>query len=306
MSPWVPHSRTLTLKVARTCRLLNPQSWIGPFRGVGQKTPTSGELSVFGNSFLAPETIAISDTDSPGRNTAVCRSSPKEVGAGMSSMRVHFRELTCFLLALLTIAIAPRTADSQAPASVSAETVRSEIRRYAVRHARTDSGMKTEVILDLFRNNRAGLPPTEVAQVYETEYSKEREARKPGPWDVLRPNAGWFISCILLLWLVFRKSLEEWLKAVVDAIGEGFRRRFAGSRLFRGMALRCYQRDLIQKYALLQIPFSGKKLEMRKIFVPLKVMGATGADHVDAYRAMKESTRLMIVGPPGSGKSMLL
>ncbi len=221
-------------------------------------------------------------------------------------MRVHFRELTCFLLALLTIAIAPRTADSQAPASVSAETVRSEIRSYAVRHARTDSGMKTEVILELFRNNRAGLPPTEVAQVYETEFSKEREARKPGPWDVLLPKAGWIVSVILFLGLVFRKSLEEWLKAVVDAIGEGFRRRFAGSRLFRGMALRCYQRDLIDKYTRVQIPFSGRKLEMRKIFVPLKVMGSTGADHVDAYRAMKESTRLMIVGPPGSGKSMLL
>jgi hypothetical protein len=45
---------------------------------------------------------------------------------------------------------------------------------------------------------------------------------------------------------------------------------------------------------------------MGEVYVPLKVEGSAGNDQVDAYQAIANQRRLMVVGAPGVGKSMLL
>jgi len=44
---------------------------------------------------------------------------------------------------------------------------------------------------------------------------------------------------------------------------------------------------------------------MRQVYVPLKVAGTTDSNQIDAYWAVAGHRRLMVTGPPGSGKSML-
>jgi hypothetical protein len=107
--------------------------------------------------------------------------------------------------------------------------------------------------------------------------------------------------------------LKKWLEKTVERIGSAVYNQFAGSKLFQGVALRRYQKALIEKHRELKIPFRSKPLQMQEVYVPLKVVDGHDKrketdkkEGVDAYRAIAESRRLMIKGAPGAGKSMLL
>lgn len=64
---------------------------------------------------------------------------------------------------------------------------------------------------------------------------------------------------------------------------------------------------MIQKFEELRVPFrADRPLEMRRIYVPLKARKGRDTNQIDTWRAISEYGRLMIVGAPGSGKSMLV
>jgi ABC-type polysaccharide/polyol phosphate transport system ATPase subunit len=45
---------------------------------------------------------------------------------------------------------------------------------------------------------------------------------------------------------------------------------------------------------------------MHEVYIPLKVKGTKEYERIDAYQAITEHQRLMVVGEPGAGKSTLL
>jgi len=167
--------------------------------------------------------------------------------------------------------------------------------------------MQTQLVVQLFSNNPAGLTPREIAQIYEEEYTKLQNTTKPGLWDSLRPSTGWPIAAILFVLLLIRDFLKEQITKVIKLITDYIYLQLAGSRLFRTIALRRYRQALGNKYRKLHIPFRlNRPLDMSNIYVPLKVAGTTDSAQIDAYNALAEYSKQMIRGTPGAGKSMLL
>ncbi|MFY0572797.1 NACHT domain-containing protein [Archangium lansingense] len=186
------------------------------------------------------------------------------------------------------------------------EAVVTDIKQYAERHAKDGGSMQTQVMLDLFRDNAAGLAPREVARIYEEEYSRVKTAKK-NPFALLLPNIGWVVAAILMVLLIFRDLLKEWLTRLFKAAGEKIYGKLAGKPFFWRAALRHYQQSLRGKYTQLHIPFRPHRpLSMREIYVPLKVADSAGSEQTEAYQLVISRHRSMIKGAPGSGKSMLL
>ena len=115
---------------------------------------------------------------------------------------------------------------------------------------------------------------------------------------------------VLLLGTAFGAALSDTFKNLFkqsfEAIGTWIYNKFAGTRLFKNIALKKYRQALIEKYQKLKISFRpDRPLEMRKVYVPLKVAGTNDSSLIETD-AVQQYPRLMIKGAPGSGKSMLL
>jgi hypothetical protein len=107
--------------------------------------------------------------------------------------------------------------------------------------------------------------------------------------------------------LLFRDVVKDWISNFFKAIGLWVYHRFAGTPLFHKFSLKRYRQALLKKYQQLHVPFRPTRpLQMREVYVPLKVAGSSDTEQIDADRAVAEHHKLMVVRPPGSGKSMLL
>lgn len=195
---------------------------------------------------------------------------------------------------------------AQNPPTDPQQTIILEIKEYAVRHVKNASPPQTQLIVDLYRSNNVGLTLQQIAKVYEEEYSYQRQAQAPGPFEQLRPHLGWIVAVLLAILLIFYKVIDKWVTALIETWGKWIHKSLAGRRYFRRFALSKYQAELIKKHENLKVAFSERPLKMRDIYVPLKMRGRNTKEQIDAYRAVAENPRLMIVGSPGSGKSMLL
>ncbi len=212
-------------------------------------------------------------------------------------------------IALLILSVAC-PAICQAPPPPDRDALVRKIQNRAVRDV--DLGNSPQRIGELktlfgAEAERLGVAPAELLQIYEEEYKRSKDAlplsKRVG--KQIGAKAGWWISGLLLLLLIFRDVLKEGLTALLKALQDYVYGRLAGSRMFRRTALRRYRKTLVTKYENLTIPFRpDRPLEMRKVFVPLKVQGTRDIDQVDAQQAIVEHGRLMVTGPPGSGKSM--
>jgi hypothetical protein len=213
--------------------------------------------------------------------------------------------LAVFLLSIV-VSLAPTYAQTPTPPSPR-DALIAEIKAYAERHVENNSDMQTQLVVDLYRNNTEGLTPQEIARIYEEEYTRQKEANKPGPLGFLRPSVGWIVAFILLVLLVLRNALEKWLSSLVSSVSEYIYNKLAGKPFFQRTALRHYRAALIGKYEKLHIPFRpNRPLDMGDVYVPLKVTGTADTAQIEAYRAVDDYRKLMIKGAPGSGKSMLL
>jgi hypothetical protein len=182
-----------------------------------------------------------------------------------------------------------------------------EIQSYAARHVDTDSPMQTQLIVDLYRSNMAGLSPREIAQIYESEYSRLKKLKKPNAWETLRPGAGWIVAIILTVLLVLRDLLKDWVATIAKSASAAAYRTVAGNKWFWAAALKRYRAALIKKYHKLHIPFRpNRPLIMKDIYVPLRVAEHAHSVEVDLFQEIADHHRLMVIGTPGSGKSTLL
>lgn len=192
--------------------------------------------------------------------------------------------------------------------------VTTEIREYGERHADSGGPLQTALILELFRNNEAGLPLMEVARIYEQAYSARKAAKKPGLWDEFRPTLSVLAAILLALFALFRAWIREIVGKGFQHLGSLLYGRFAGSRFLRRLALKQYRKGLINKFQLLKNPFwPGRPILMSEVYVPIKAVEARGDaprechhQEVDAYEALTRHLKIVVVGAPGSGKSMLL
>ena len=215
-----------------------------------------------------------------------------------------FWAIAIALLGIFAVAVPVNSQTSQ-PADKKA--IVEEIEEYAERHVENDTSMQTKVILDLYRDNQVGLTPRDIAEIYETEYIRQKEAKESNLWEHLNPTGGWIVASILFVVLLFRDVVKDWISNSFKAIGLWVYHRFAGTPLFHKFSLKRYRQALLKKYQQLHVPFRPTRpLQMREVYVPLKVAGSSDTQQIDADRAVAEHHKLMVIGPPGSGKSMLL
>lgn len=152
---------------------------------------------------------------------------------------------------------------------------------------------------------KLGVTVREVDQVYQKSYSEAKA--KQAWWKQFQPQAGWIAAVFLFLLFIFRDVIRDILTGSLKAIRNSAYARLAGSRWFRTAAIRKYRWAVIRKFEELRVPFRpDRPLEMRRIYVPLKARSGRDTNQIDTWRAISEYGRLMIVGAPGSGKSMLV
>lgn len=155
----------------------------------------------------------------------------------------------------------------------------------------------------------AGMPMVQVVSVYEAAY---QEAKGAQPWwqgltDALRPNAGWIVAAVVAVLALLGKVIEDYLKRFFNWLFEALYRALARYQPFWWWALRRYRQALERAHKELKIPFrQGKPLQMQDVYVPLQVSGQAGDEKTDALQALQKHQRLVVLGAPGAGKTMLI
>ena len=200
------------------------------------------------------------------------------------------------------------------PLDAAAATVRPAaekegIKALAIREVKAGAPLQTELALRLFARAPYPMSAVAVANTYERAYlTAKRQQTDAGRslWDRWKSELGWLTAVLAILALAFQKALGTWLGTGLSAAGNWMYGRFAGRRSFRVVALRRYRKALVAATDKVSIPFRrNRPLSMAEIFVPLILQGPDGSS-LDLHRAVYEFKRLLVLGPPGSGKSMLL
>ncbi len=189
------------------------------------------------------------------------------------------------------------------------EALVEDIKKSAGRHFKLGSRSPSKDVTEKFekRAKEVGLSVSMIDEIYETKYLRLKEKKEKNLWEKLPQGSGWVTAAILFILLIFRDVLRDLITNAVKTAGNWFYNKLAGSPILLNIALKRYQTALIEKHQKLHIPFRpNRPLDMREVYVPLKVAGARDSDQIDAYQAIADHRRLMVKGLPGSGKSMLL
>jgi energy-coupling factor transporter ATP-binding protein EcfA2 len=218
-------------------------------------------------------------------------------------------KLVCCVFALFIVVAVTTPVWSQTVQSDQAEQVRAEIRGYADRHAQAKASLQTQLVVDLYRGNSAGLTPTDIARIYEEEYTaaQKRSGFEPAEWLAsLLGIAGWGAAVLIGAVALFKEPLKKAAQAVGKFAISKLIVHLSGLRLARFVALGHYRKALFGRYELHQIPFRrNRPIPMRELFIPLRLSSGETAQ-TDIYAELSETQHLVVVGRPGSGKSMLL
>ncbi|MBD2518174.1 NACHT domain-containing protein [Nostoc sp. FACHB-973] len=186
-----------------------------------------------------------------------------------------------------------------------------DIKDYAERHVKNDKSMDTGLVINLYGKNSVGLSAPEIAKIYEDEYTKQKDKKDNDLSEKVKNNIflglGWGAATILFILLILKETIQKYLTIVVDSLVNLTYRNISGLAIFSSWSLRRYKQGLINKHQTLNISFRpNKPLQLREVFVPLKVSGTSDRDSILADKAIIKYPRLLIRGIPGAGKSILL
>jgi hypothetical protein len=181
-----------------------------------------------------------------------------------------------------------------------------DIEGYAYRHAEQGK-MDTKLVVDLFKDNTVGLGPRDVGSIYESAFTKHADDIKGDLTHWIKEWGGWIATVLLGIAFLFRDAVKASAGRLWDAAVGEVLRRFARARFAQRHALRKHRIDARTKYRKLSIPFRREPLDLGKVFVPLGVHAAARmVSTIDAVKACETHKRIVVLGAPGSGKSVLL
>lgn len=205
------------------------------------------------------------------------------------------------VLCVVSATMLLRGTSTHAQASATREELVHEIESLAEAHAKTNTPMKDDSVVERYRDNKVGLTAEEISTIYVRKYLEVREAKQHW-WERLPWWLAWIVVAMLLLGKAFKDWIEEHAKKQYEEIYQ----RYAGSRLLRRNALKRYRDSIIEQHQKLKIPFRDTPLDMREVYVPLKIGSVNSVTPVEALEAARQYRVLVVTGNPGSGKSMLM
>ena len=135
-------------------------------------------------------------------------------------------------------------------------------------HGTTQGGIsqKTDLVVERFATNTAGLDKLQIAEIYEKEYAA---AVKTESFKI--PDVTWWIvtGCLAVL-VILGNTLKSWIGTGFAKLGKALYDRLAGTRLLRRFALSKYERALLAKHENVFVPFRQNRppLKMSTVFVP--------------------------------------
>jgi hypothetical protein len=151
--------------------------------------------------------------------------------------------------------------------------------------------------------------PTVAASYIQSVLSSPHAAQQSG-FKKFTPDIGWALAVLLFLLLILRDAIRDALKKLADAMISGLMKKFAGSRIFRSRAIRLYRETIAANLTNIPVPFKlPVKIPMKGIYIPLRA--ATSSEPttdvtMDLGQAIAAKQRALVLGPPGSGKSLFL
>lgn len=124
---------------------------------------------------------------------------------------------------------------------------------------------------------------------------------------LLQYNNGWLLAVILFIYLIFRDKIMDLSSNLIKLLYNRIYNSLAGNRFFLENSLRHYRKALVGRYNKLQIPFqSDRSFPMDDFYLPSIKMVTANNEQIEANNAIAKYHKLLILGPPGSGKSLLL
>ena len=197
--------------------------------------------------------------------------------------------------------------NSQTP-QTSLNDVKKEIKELAERDVKDDIARRTDYPIKLYGGGKTpGISDRQIGDIYDTEYTKQVEAKKSNWREWFKPQNGWIPFIILFFVAIFQERLKQYINVLGNQFDQWISTLFAGRQFFQKKALKRYSKALIDKYKTVPVPFRPKQpLEMNEVYIPLKVQGDDIRKQIDAYQAILEYQKLVIIGDPGSGKSLLM
>jgi hypothetical protein len=225
----------------------------------------------------------------------------------MKSTTRRFIVIGVFLL-LSWLVFSP-VASAQTPAPPpTRESLTKEIQLRAQKDVEMGAAPQSPSDLAVLFSNQAaavGMTMSEVKNIYDEAYQAATPAKSP--WDDLsKPQGGWIFLIIGGLLVILANIAKDYLTAFGKKLAEHAYQRLARFRPFWMIALRRYRQSLEATYRELKIPFrAGRPLQMQDVYVPVRVDGGD-KKQVDAYQTIQNQKRLVVLGDPGSGKTMFL
>ncbi|MDM8559029.1 NACHT domain-containing protein [Candidatus Parabeggiatoa sp. HSG14] len=218
--------------------------------------------------------------------------------------------LTAILLSFLSLTLSTK-AENNNPSP--RDVLMAEIQKRAQRDIEHNKPQKTLQELHLLFGENAkaqGLSISQVEEWYEEAYQTVN-IPKSG-FEKFMENQlavmGWSLAIVFFIFHFLREAINKFIIHVFTSTKNWLYRRLAGYRPFRKIALRKYRQALIKNFREFKVPFrpDNRPLKMHEVYIPLKVKGTKEYERIDAYQAITEHQRLMVVGEPGAGKSTLL
>ncbi|NEU83361.1 NACHT domain-containing protein [Nostoc sp. UIC 10630] len=229
----------------------------------------------------------------------------KSAKNSLKQQRLYVLVFTLTLWFVLSTSAIPSY--SQSPTPTPRPVIEQKVRELAKSDVENDIPRRNDYAVKRFGKKSPNLKDDEILEIYDSEYTKQSEAKKNNLWEQLKPETGWSVAIVLFFILIFKDTLTTWVSQSFEFIGNQLYSKLSGSSWLRGTALKRYRKEIQEKYEKLKISFRpNRPLKLKDIYVPLKVTGTNDTDLIDAFQAVAKYSRLMVKGSPGSGKTILL
>lgn len=244
-------------------------------------------------------------------------------------MHASFRTFIFAIALALAVPLVGIATAPDAQAATSAQIL-NEVKRQARDDAAADRPMRASGIADMYRHNDADLSTTLISIIYTREYRRAKGESASGIEEAkkkIEESSGfslgeflasadtgsaftWTTAALLVVLLVliyFTRSIlvdlgGRALFTAMSLIRRGQTQRRSGRRLLSG-----YRKVLRRSYGVVRM-FRDPEAPMDVVtdYVGLRVRGLPDADVMEVGDAVRHYRRLLLIGAPGSGKSLLL